>query len=127
MPRARLVVDGYNVSKTAWPEATLETQRQRLLTGLAALVARTGVDALVVFDGGAARSRPVVSAPRGVKVLFSPYGVIADEVIHELVAAEPPGRVVVVVSSDREVAANASRTGARAVASEALLGLLSRS
>ncbi|MGI8524308.1 MAG: NYN domain-containing protein [Nocardioides sp.] len=127
MPRARLVVDGYNVTKTAWPEATLETQRQRLLSGLAALVARTGVDALVVFDGGAASSRPVVQAPRGVKVLFSPYGVIADEVIGDLVEAEPAGRVVVVVSSDREVAAHAAGTGARAVAAEALLGLLSRS
>ena len=38
------------------------------------------------------------------RVLFSPLGVIADDVIRELVAAEPQGRPLVVVSSDQEVA-----------------------
>ena len=30
LPRAHLVVDGYNVTKTAWPELSLERQRERL-------------------------------------------------------------------------------------------------
>ncbi len=30
LPRSRLIVDGYNVSKTAWPDTSLESQRQRL-------------------------------------------------------------------------------------------------
>ena len=42
--------------------------------------------------------RPLVNRPRGVRVLFSPPGVIADDVIRELVAAEPQGRPLVVVS-----------------------------
>ena len=40
MPRARLIIDGYNVSKTAWPTSSLEAQRIRLVNGLAPLVAR---------------------------------------------------------------------------------------
>ena len=59
------------------------------------------------------------------KVVFSPEGVIADDVIRDLVAAEPPGRVVVVVSSDREVATDVARAGARSHPAAALVGLLS--
>ena len=125
MPRARLIVDGYNVSKTAWPTSPLEAQRIRLLAGLAPLAARLGVETTVVFDAAAASARTVAKAPRGVKVVFSPEGVIADDVIRDLVAAEPPGRVVVVVSSDREVATDVARAGARSHSAEALIGLLS--
>jgi predicted RNA-binding protein with PIN domain len=125
MPRARLIVDGYNVSKTAWPSSPLEAQRIRLLGGLAPLVARLGVETTVVFDAAAATARTVAQAPRGVKVVFSPEGVIADDVIRDLVAAEPPGRVVVVVSSDREVATDVARAGARSHSADALVGLLS--
>jgi predicted RNA-binding protein with PIN domain len=126
LPRTRLIVDGYNVSKSAWPSLPLEAQRTRLLSGLAPVVARTGAEATVVFDAAESAARPVVTTPRGVKAVFSPEGVIADRVIAELVAAEPEGRVVVVVSSDREVAQEASSAGARAVAAEALVGLLAR-
>lgn len=126
LPRARLIVDGYNVSKTAWPASSLEAQRTRLLQGLAPVVARTGVEATVVFDAASSASRPVVLTPRGVKVVFSPQGVIADQVISDLVSTEPQGRVVIVVSSDQEVARDASAAGARSVAAEALVGLLAR-
>ena len=51
----------------------------------------------------------VVTAPtrgsRGVRVLFSDPGVLADDVIRALVAAEPQGRPVVVATSDRAVVA----------------------
>ncbi|WP_426244131.1 NYN domain-containing protein [Nocardioides sp. LHG3406-4] len=124
LPRARLIVDGYNVSKTAWEQSSLEAQRVRLLGGLAAVVARTGAETTVVFDAAASTSRPVVATPRGVKVLFSPEGVIADDVIRDLVAAEPPGRPLVVVTSDQELAADVRRAGARCVDSAALVVLL---
>ena len=125
LPRCRLLVDGYNVSKQAWPTSSLEVQRSRLLTGLASLVARTGAETTVVFDAAASASRPVVSTPRGVKVLFSPHGVIADDVIRQLVSAEPEGRVVVVVTDDREVLTDVAGAGARTVGSRALAELLS--
>jgi predicted RNA-binding protein with PIN domain len=126
LPRAHLVVDGYNVTKTAWPTATLETQRSRLLQGLAAIVARHGVEVTVVFDGADLVNPPPVNGSRGVRVLFSPPGVIADQVIRDLVAAEPEGRPVVVASSDREVADDVVRSGARATASSSLVRLLNR-
>ena len=124
LPRSRMVVDGYNVSMSAWPSSPLEAQRTRLLGGLAPLVARTGAETTVVFDGAGADARPPTSPPRGVKVLFSPPGVIADDVIGQLVEAEPQGRVVLVVSDDREVQGRCQRSGARAVSSAALVGLL---
>jgi predicted RNA-binding protein with PIN domain len=126
MPRARLIIDGYNVSKAAWPESSLEAQRTRLLNGLAPLAARTGASTVVVFDAAESASRPVVNAPRGVKVHFTAEGVIADDVIRDLVAAEPAGRVVIVVSSDQAVARDVLRAGARCAGAHALIGLLTR-
>ncbi|WP_036563445.1 NYN domain-containing protein [Nocardioides halotolerans] len=120
MPRPRLIVDGYNVTKAAWPTQTLEAQRTRLLGLLGALVARTGAETTVVFDGAASDTRATLAAPRGVKVLFSPPGVIADDVIRELVTAEPQGRVVVVVTDDRALGADVRRTGARVAGARAL-------
>ncbi len=120
LPRPRLIIDGYNVTKAAWPTQTLEAQRTRLLGLLGALVARTGAETTVVFDGASADGRSAVAAPRGVKVVFSPTGVIADDVIRELVAAEPPGRVLVVVTDDRELGADVRRAGARVAGARAL-------
>jgi len=126
MPRARLIVDGYNVSKTAWPESSLEAQRIRLLNGIAPLVARSGAETTVVFDAATSASRPPVHPPRGVRVLFSPPGVIADDVIRDLVDAEPEGRMVIVVTGDQEIVRDVRRSGARTVGAEALIGVLSR-
>lgn len=121
MPRARLIVDGYNVSKLAWPTSALDAQRVRLLRGLAPLVARTGAETTVVFDAANAPARTIAAAPRGVRVVFSPAGVIADDVIRELVAAEPAGRVVLVVTDDQAVVRDVSLAGARPVSSGLLL------
>ena len=60
LPQAHLIVDGYNVTKSAWPTMPLEAQRNRLVQGLAALAARTGAEVTCVFDGadvGAPRFR----------------------------------------------------------------------
>lgn len=126
MPRARLLVDGYNVSKASWPASSLEAQRIRLVTALAPLVARTGAETTVVFDAAETDHRPPVAAPRGVRVLFSPRGVIADDVLRDLVAAEPAGRVVVVVTADQAVAKDVIAGGARVVGPDVLLDLLAR-
>ena len=83
-------------------------------------MARTGAETTVVFDAAESEARPVVASPRGVRVLFSPAGVIADDVIRELVDAEPAGRVVVVVTDDRELGRDVRDRGARVVAPGAL-------
>jgi len=119
LPGAHLIVDGYNVTKTGYPELSLAEQRDRLIRTLAALAARTSVEVTVVFDGAAVTTaRP---PGRGIRVLFSPPGVIADDVIRDLVRAEPAGRVLIVVSSDRQIVEAVSRDGARTAGSAVLL------
>ncbi|WP_406140578.1 NYN domain-containing protein [Streptomyces sp. NBC_01089] len=126
LPQAHLVVDGYNVTKTGYPQLPLEKQRLRLLGGLSMLAAQTGAEMTCVFDGAELAAPVLLAPPRGVRVLFSKPGVTADEVIRQLVRAEPSGRPVVVVSADREVADGVARSGARPVASVLLLKRLSR-
>ncbi|GAB2860341.1 NYN domain-containing protein [Actinocorallia aurea] len=125
-PRAHLIVDGYNVTKTGYGELPLADQRARLISGLGGLYSQTHAEITAVFDGAQVEGHVAVQAPRGVRVLFSRPGQIADELIAELVQAEPPGRVFVVVSSDQEVAASARRAGGRAATSGLLLKRLGR-
>lgn len=125
LPRVHLVIDGYNVTKTGFPDAALEQQRTRLIAGLAGLAAQTNAEITVVFDG-AGRLAIAPGSPRGVRVLFSPPGETADEVIRRLVRSEPQGRPVVVVSSDKEVAGGIRRAGAYAVPSVVLVKRLDR-
>jgi predicted RNA-binding protein with PIN domain len=121
IPRVHLIVDGYNVTKEAWPELPLDRQRARLVRGVNVIVAGKVIETTVVFDGADLVNPPAVTAPKAVRVRFSPPGVIADDLIRQLVEAEPVGRPVVVVSSDREVARTVAKKGARAVASLALI------
>ena len=94
LPRARLVVDGYNVTKTAWPTLAAggPARPAARRAGAAGGAQRRG------DDGGLRRGRGLGAhrrspAPRGVQGRSSARaGVIADDVIRELVAAEPPGR-----------------------------------
>ena len=121
VPRSHLIIDGYNVSKEAWPTAPLDQQRSRLTSGVAALVGGKGIETTIVFDGADLTHPPGVKSPRGIRVRFSPPGVIADDLIRQLVSAEPTGRSVIVVSTDREVAESIAKMGARSVASVALI------
>jgi predicted RNA-binding protein with PIN domain len=126
LPQVHLVVDGYNVTKTGYGTLSLAEQRQRLVSGLSALAGRTRAEVTCVFDGTTLDVRVAAGPARGVRVLFSPEGQTADELIRRLVRAEPPGRPVVVVSSDREVADGVRAAGARPVPSRLLLRRLDR-
>jgi predicted RNA-binding protein with PIN domain len=126
LPQLHLIIDGYNVTKTGYGTLTLADQRTRLMTGLGGLVAQTRVEVTVVFDGAELNAPVQVAAPRGVRVLFSAPGETADDLIRQLVRAEPPGRAIAVVSSDREVAESVRRMGARPVPSALLLRRLGR-
>lgn len=125
LPAVHLIVDGYNVTKTGYPELPLADQRERLANQLAALASRTGAEVTVIFDGADVLSVPV-AGPRGVRVLFSEPGVQADDVIRSLVAAEPAGRPLVVATSDREVVESVRPHGAHPVSSGLLLARISR-
>ncbi len=126
LPQVHLVIDGYNVTKSGFASLPLESQRSRLITGLGGLAAQSGAEITCVFDGAALDSRVSITAPRGVRVLFSKSGETADELIRRLVQAEPAGRPIIVVSSDREIAEGVQRLGARALPAAALVKRLSR-
>jgi predicted RNA-binding protein with PIN domain len=123
LPNVHVVIDGYNVTKTGYGDLSLAEQRTRLIGALATLGGQSGAEITVAFDGGA---KPPVQppTPRGVRVLFSSSDEIADDLIRRLVAAEPAGRPVVVVTSDRQVVADTGRQGAWAVPSSVLLARL---
>jgi predicted RNA-binding protein with PIN domain len=125
LPKAHLVVDGYNVTKKGYGEISLEQQRSRLVSAMAGLAAQTGAEVTVVFDG-AEKVVGLPAAPRGVRVLFSRKGETADELVRRLVRAEPAGRPIIVISSDREVADGVRRHGAYPLSSDTLLRRLAR-
>jgi predicted RNA-binding protein with PIN domain len=123
VPNVHVVIDGYNVTKTGYGELSLADQRNRLIGALAPLAGQSGAEITVVFDGG---ERPPVqpAAPRGVRVLFSASDEIADDLIRRLVAAEPEGRPVAVVTNDQQVVSDTARRGAWSVPSQVLLARL---
>lgn len=124
VPQVHLVVDGYNVTKSGYGELPLERQRTRLVTALGTLVARTHAETTCVFDGAAVGGPVPAATARGVRVRFSAPGVTADDVIRELVRAEPPGRPLVVVTNDQEILRDVRLFDAWTAGSQALLRML---
>src|SRR5665811_2313410 len=68
LPRAHLIVDGYNVTKLGYPRLTLEEQRRRLVEALASIATRTGTEVTCCFDGQLLGWLPSASS-RTVRVL----------------------------------------------------------
>jgi hypothetical protein len=110
--RDRLVlIDGYNLTKTHRPAATLEEQRTWLVQLIAPAVARRGIRPTVVFDGERAGNAP---SPRGVGVRFTESGVTADDEI--VLWVEATNEPVVVVTDDRELGDRVTASGADVLA-----------
>lgn len=124
VPQVHLVVDGYNVTKLGYDELPLEDQRNRLVTGLGALAARTQAEITCVFDGADLDGPVPIASARRVRVRFSAPGVTADDLIRDLVLAEPPGRPLVVVTNDAEILRDVRLSGAWSAGSKALLRML---
>ncbi|MEM9745741.1 MAG: NYN domain-containing protein [Actinomycetota bacterium] len=120
---AAIVVDGYNVTKSLWPARTLEQQRDLLLDATENLARRYGTDLTVIFDGA-----DVVGAHarrrRMVRVVFSPDGVIADDIIRDEVRRLPVGRAVVVVTDDNEIIRDVRADGANTLSANAFAAIL---
>ena len=120
---ASVLIDGYNVAKQAWPSLDLAGQRVVLLDAVENLVRRYGSDITVVFDGA-----DVVGASadgrRIVRVVFSPAGVTADDVIRDEVRRLPGTRHVVVVTNDREIITDVRSMGANVVSSDQLIAAM---
>jgi predicted RNA-binding protein with PIN domain len=126
-PSAVLIVDGYNVSKAAWPDLPAAEQRERLVASLDRLAVRSGARVDIVFDGA-----DVTAPPRGgrgrdpVRVRFSDPGVEADDDVIALAGDQAPGAVVIVASSDNRVRDGAAACGANLVHARQLLDALRR-
>jgi predicted RNA-binding protein with PIN domain len=122
-PGVLLVVDGYNVTKRVWPDASPGEQRERLGVAVTQLHRRFGCEVLCVFDGDG--SGPGHTVRRGgVRAVFSDADEEADEVIVREVAARPKRVPVVVVSSDAWVREHAEAEGAVVVPAEDFLRAL---
>jgi predicted RNA-binding protein with PIN domain len=123
--RLVLVVDGYNVAKDAWPSLALAVQRERLLDLLTELEARHGTRVEVVFDGAdIGPTRP--AGYRRVRVVFSPPGVTADEVIVGAVTTLDPAVPVAVATDDAAVREAVRRRGANVIGARQLLAAARR-
>lgn len=120
---AAIVVDGYNVSKLAWQSRTLEQQRNSLLDAVENLARRFGTDITVIFDGASIVGAHAARR-RLVRVVYSPEGVIADDLIRDEVRRLPTSRAVVVVTNDNEIIRDVRAEGANTLPSNAFIAVL---
>jgi len=123
-PGAVALVDGYNVTMTAWPELSAAEQRGALERAAERLQVLTGARLVLVFDGDSAGGTAVRSAVgSAVRVRFTDASTEADDRILEMIDECPSGPVVV-VSSDRRVRDGARARGANVVGAPEFVQLL---
>ncbi len=119
-PGTLLVVDGYNVSHRAWPDAPIGDQRERLGRALHQLHRRLGAKVVCCFDGeGDVGVQPM--RRDGLRVLFSQTGEEADELVIKVVEGQPKRVPVVVASSDAWVREHAEIAGAVVVSAATMV------
>lgn len=114
-------VDGYNVSKSAWPQLSIADQRNQLIAMLGRMKGRTSADVHLVFDGDSTGARPNVSVPYPVRVHFTENGVEADDRILEFLDDLDARTPALVISSDRRVRDGSRERGANVVSSRVLI------
>ena len=115
----RLIIDGYNLIRTtalatAESQDGLEAGRTALLEELAAYQRLRRHRLTVVFDG-AGPLGPSQSKEKGIKVVFTPAGMSADEQIVRLI--EDQGDEALVVTSDQGLARRVEAAGAETISS----------
>lgn len=110
----QLLIDGNNLLYAAHefdPERPIA--RSALCKTIAAWAMQKRISVEIVFDGPSPRDGLFEQiAAEGVRVTFSGAGVSADDSIHSILERHSGTRHLLVVSSDREVAADARRRGA---------------
>ena len=83
-----MIIDGYNVTKGTWPDRSLEQQRELLIAATEQLAARFGTHLIIVFDGADIAGAHRVNRSL-IRVMYSPNGITADDVIREEVRRLP--------------------------------------
>ena len=120
---AVIIVDGYNVAMLAWPQRNLEQQRDALVARVENLARRHDADVTVVFDGSSVVGAHTTRR-RGIRVVYSPAGTTADDVIRAEVDHLDASSPVVVVTNDREIVRDVKAAGANVVPSNAFIAVL---
>jgi predicted RNA-binding protein with PIN domain len=107
----------------AWPDRNLEQQRDALVDRVENMVRRHGTHITIVFDGSSVVG---AHAPgrRLARVVYSPEGVTADDVIRSEVEWLPIDKQVVVVTNDREIVRDVRAAGANVIPSNAFIAAL---
>jgi predicted RNA-binding protein with PIN domain len=109
-----ILIDGHNLIGKL-PGLSLEDadDEEQLIRLLQSHRARTGKSITVVFDPGTTFALSQSVRLGGVEVVFAPHGSSADAVISRRVRRARDRRGWLVVTSDRELAAQVSHQGAR--------------
>jgi hypothetical protein len=122
---AQVLVDGYNVAKLGWPSLDLAQQRDQCIVAAENLAKRWNIAMTVVFDGATIEGAHT-SKRRRVRIVYSPEGVTADDVLRAEVACIGRDHPVVVVTNDRAIITDVVAVGANTVSSDDFLVLTRR-
>ena len=122
---ARTLIDGYNVAKLGWPSLDLDHQREQCIVAAENMAKRWNMTVTIVFDGATIEGAHT-STRRRVRIVYSPAGVSADDVLRAEVACVDVGKPVVVVTNDRAIITDVVAAGANTVSSDDFLVLLRR-
>ncbi len=125
-----IIVDGYNLIRQSdalrqHERRSLEEGRRALVRRLAGFREQRGHRITIVFDGWEGGS-PTEERDRkgGLEIIYSRLGEKADEVIKRLL--QEGNEEIMVVTSDRDIAAFATRRGKTAIAATAFESLIDR-
>ena len=122
---AERLIDGYNVAKLGWPTLDLDQQRQQCMVAVENMAKRWNMPITIVFDGASVEGAHAATR-RKVRIVYSPAGVSADDVLRAEVAATDVAKPIVVVTNDREIITDVVAAGANTVSSDNFLTLLRR-
>ena len=122
---ARVLIDGYNVAKLGWPALDLDHQRDQSMVAAENMAKRWNIAMTIVFDGANIEGAHA-STRRRVRVVYSPAGVSADDVLRAQVAGVDVAKPVVVVTNDRAIVTDVAAAGANTVSSDDFVVLLRR-
>ena len=112
------LVDGNNVmaQRVGWHRDKRKARRG-LMDELARFAQKAGVRLSVVFDGAPEQHFGDGASYKGVGIFYAARGSNADERIKQMVEQARERRTLIVVTSDRELAAYVRRCGAQVVRS----------
>ncbi|HEY0520862.1 MAG TPA: NYN domain-containing protein, partial [Ilumatobacteraceae bacterium] len=122
---AAILIDGYNVAKLGWPSLELDRQRDQCIAAAENIAKRWNIAMTIVFDGASVEGAHSTTR-RKVRIVYSPKGVTADDVLRAEVAATDTDKPVVVVTNDRAIITDVQAEGANTVSSDDFLTLVRR-